>query len=226
MAVAYEAGPTGFGLARELAAAGVRCVVAAPLKLQRPAADRIKTDARDALHLARLLRMDQLVEVRVPSIEQEAARDLVRAREDVRGDLMRCRRDTQIDAYQPAQRISSLKTSSSLRRSSRRQHHQPWSQGGEPDNGSHSCAATGPDLGGSAHFPHSGHPWPGQRRRSVGRGSPSDPHSSPPTGPSRDAHVTPGPLGRSSTGVPLHAPRWRAPSRSGSRQICRSRHPC
>ncbi len=57
-------------------------VVAAPSKLQRLAADRIKTDARDALHLARLLRMDQIVEVRVPSIEQEAARDLVRAREE------------------------------------------------------------------------------------------------------------------------------------------------
>src|SRR5436305_3212947 len=91
VAVAYEAGPTGFDLARQLAAAGVRCVVAAPSKLQRPAADRIKTDARDALLLARLLRMDELVEVRVPSVEQEAARDLVRAREDARGDLMRCR---------------------------------------------------------------------------------------------------------------------------------------
>ena len=91
VAVAYEAGPTGFDLARQLTAAGVRCVVAAPSKLQRPAADRVKTDARDALHLARLLRMDQIVEVRVPSVEQEAARDLVRAREDVRGDLMRCR---------------------------------------------------------------------------------------------------------------------------------------
>jgi transposase len=90
-AVAYEAGPTGFDLARQLTAAGVRCVVAAPSKLQRPAGDRIKTDARDALLLARLLRMDQIVEVRVPSAEQEAARDLVRAREDVRGDLMRCR---------------------------------------------------------------------------------------------------------------------------------------
>lgn len=90
-AVAYEAGPTGFDLARQLSAAGVRCVVAAPSKLQRPAADRVKTDARDALHLARLLRMDQVVEVRVPGVEQEAARDLVRAREDVRGDLMRCR---------------------------------------------------------------------------------------------------------------------------------------
>jgi len=91
VAVVYEAGPTGFGLARELAAAGVRCVVAAPSKLHRPAADRVKTDARDALHLARLLRMDQIVEVRVPSPAQEAARDLVRAREDVRADLMRCR---------------------------------------------------------------------------------------------------------------------------------------
>jgi transposase len=91
VAVAYEAGPTGFGLARQLRAAGVRCVVAAPSKLQRPAGDRIKTDARDALHLARLLRMDQIVEVRIPSESQEASRDLVRAREDTRGDLMRCR---------------------------------------------------------------------------------------------------------------------------------------
>lgn len=91
VAVAYEAGPTGFGLARQLAAAGVRCVVAAPSKLTRPAADRVKTDARDALLLARLLRMDEIVEVRVPGVAEEAARDLVRAREDVRGDLMRCR---------------------------------------------------------------------------------------------------------------------------------------
>lgn len=91
VAVAYEAGPTGFGLARQLTGAGVRCVVAAPSKLQRPAADRIKTDARDALLLARLLRMDEIVEVRVPGVAEEAARDLVRAREDVRGDLMRSR---------------------------------------------------------------------------------------------------------------------------------------
>lgn len=91
VAVAYEAGPTGFGLARQLTAAGIRCVVVAPSKLQRPPGDRVKTDARDARHLANLLRMDQIVEVRVPSVEQEAARDLVRAREDVRGDLMRSR---------------------------------------------------------------------------------------------------------------------------------------
>ena len=91
VAVAYEAGPTGFGLARQLTAAGIRCVVVAPSKLQRPPGDRVKTDARDARHLANLLRMDQVVAVRVPSVEQEAARDLVRAREDVRGDLMRAR---------------------------------------------------------------------------------------------------------------------------------------
>jgi transposase len=55
VAVVYEAGPTGFGLYRALRTAGVRCVVAAPSKLQRPAGDRVKTDAKDALHLARLL---------------------------------------------------------------------------------------------------------------------------------------------------------------------------
>lgn len=89
--VAYEAGPTGFGLARFLLAAGVDCVVAAPSKLQRPAGDRVKTDARDALHLARLLHLGEVTAVTVPSVEQEAARDLVRAREDVRADLMSAR---------------------------------------------------------------------------------------------------------------------------------------
>jgi len=53
--VAYEAGPTGFGLARALAAADIDCVVAAPSKLIRPGGDRVKTDARDAAHLTRLL---------------------------------------------------------------------------------------------------------------------------------------------------------------------------
>jgi len=89
--VVYEAGPTGFGLARFLLAAGVECVVVAPSKLQRPAGDRVKTDAKDALHLARLLHLGEITAVTVPSVEQEAARDLVRAREDVRGDLMSAR---------------------------------------------------------------------------------------------------------------------------------------
>jgi transposase len=91
VAVVYEAGPTGFGLYRALSAAGMRCVVAAPSKLQRPSGDRVKTDARDAVHLARLLRLGEITPVAVPSVEQEAARDLVRAREDCRGDLMRAR---------------------------------------------------------------------------------------------------------------------------------------
>ncbi|GAA5011787.1 hypothetical protein GCM10023317_48920 [Actinopolymorpha pittospori] len=65
VAVAYEAGPTGFGRARVLTGEGVRCVVAAPSKLQRPSGDRVKADARDAMHLARLLRMDELTAVTV-----------------------------------------------------------------------------------------------------------------------------------------------------------------
>jgi transposase len=91
VAVAYEAGPTGFGLFRFLTAAGIRCEVVAPSKLQRPSGDRVKTDAKDAAHLARLLRLDEYTAVSVPSPDQEHARDLVRAREDTRGDLMRAR---------------------------------------------------------------------------------------------------------------------------------------
>ncbi|MGH3969969.1 MAG: IS110 family transposase [Mycobacterium sp.] len=91
VAVTYEAGPTGFGLARFLIAAGIMCLVAAPSKLIRPAGDRVKTDARDAALLARLLHLGEIVEVSIPTVTQEAARDLVRAREDCRGDLMTAR---------------------------------------------------------------------------------------------------------------------------------------
>jgi transposase len=91
VAVTYEAGPTGFGLYRVLSAAGIRCEVAAPSKLQKPSGERVKTDAKDAVHLAKLLRLDQVTAVAIPSVDQEAARDLVRAREDCRGDLMRAR---------------------------------------------------------------------------------------------------------------------------------------
>lgn len=80
VAVSYEAGPTGFGLHRHLTGAGIRCVVAAPSKLQKPSGDRVKTDAKDA-HLARLLPLDEITAVAIPSADQEAARDLVRARE-------------------------------------------------------------------------------------------------------------------------------------------------
>lgn len=91
VAVTYEAGPTGFGLARALEKAGISCQVAAPSKLIRPAGDRVKTDSRDAVHLARLLHLGQITAVTIPTADQEAARDLVRAREDCRGDLMTAR---------------------------------------------------------------------------------------------------------------------------------------
>jgi transposase len=89
--VAYEAGPTGYGLARALVAVGVECVVAAPGKIERPSQDRVKTDQRDSERLVRLLMIGALHAVRVPTPEEEALRDLVRAREDLRGDLMRAR---------------------------------------------------------------------------------------------------------------------------------------
>jgi transposase len=78
-------------LARACAGAGITCTVAAPSRITRAAADRVKTDRRDAERLARLLRLGELVAVRVPEPHEEAARDLVRAREDARGDLMRAR---------------------------------------------------------------------------------------------------------------------------------------
>ena len=87
----YEAGPTGFGLARAARAAGLEVMVCSPGAIPRQPGDRIKTDTRDALKLARLHAAGQLRAVTVPSVELEALRDLVRAREDLRGDLMAAR---------------------------------------------------------------------------------------------------------------------------------------
>jgi transposase len=87
----YEAGPTGFALYRAAEAAGLRLDVIAPSKTPRAPGDRIKTDRKDAELLARLLLAGQLKTVAVPPPPFEAARHLARAREQVRGDLMRCR---------------------------------------------------------------------------------------------------------------------------------------
>lgn len=87
----YESGPTGFDLQRSLAGAGVECVVGAVSKMLRPSGDRVKTDRRDATFLARMLAVGNVVEVAVPTPAMEAARDLARAREDCRQDLMRAR---------------------------------------------------------------------------------------------------------------------------------------
>jgi transposase len=87
----YEAGPTGFGLYRAAREAGVGIEVVAPGKTARPPGDRVKTDRKDAELLARLAMAGQLRAVAVPDAFIEAARHLTRTREQVRGDLMRCR---------------------------------------------------------------------------------------------------------------------------------------
>jgi transposase len=78
----YEAGPTGFGLCRTLIAAGIDCIVVAPSLVPQQAGDRVKTDRRDALKLARFLRSGDLTAIHVPEEQTEAMRDLERARED------------------------------------------------------------------------------------------------------------------------------------------------
>ncbi|MEW1979836.1 IS110 family transposase [Citricoccus sp. NPDC079358] len=89
--VVYEAGPTGFGLARHLRLHGIDCVVAAPSKLLRAPGDRVKTDKRDAMGLARILSLGQITQVRVPTLGQEGLRDLSRARMAAAKDLAHCR---------------------------------------------------------------------------------------------------------------------------------------
>lgn len=80
----YEAGPTGYGLYRQLVAAGHDCHVVAPSLVPRKAGDRVKTDRRDAAMLARLGRAGELTSVWVPGPEQEAMRDLTRCRADAK----------------------------------------------------------------------------------------------------------------------------------------------
>jgi transposase len=87
----YESGPTGFDLARALNKQGLSCKVGAVSKMFKASGDRIKTDRRDAIFLARMLAVGNVVEVFIPSLALEAARDLSRAREDTRKDLMRAR---------------------------------------------------------------------------------------------------------------------------------------
>ena len=84
---AYEAGPCGYVLYRQLTGQGLQCVVVAPSLIPRKPGDRVKTDRRDAVQLARLLRSGDLTPVYVPSVEDEAIRDISRAREDALADL-------------------------------------------------------------------------------------------------------------------------------------------
>src|SRR5437660_3495272 len=89
--VCYEAGPTGYDLARLLGSMGVRCEVIAPSMIPRAPGDKVKTDKRDCRRLARLHRAGELVAIRVPTPMEEAVRDLCRTRADMVEDLTRAR---------------------------------------------------------------------------------------------------------------------------------------
>jgi transposase len=89
LVVAYEAGPCGYWLYRYLTRRGLTCMVVAPSLIPRKAGDRVKTDRRDAVTLARLLRSGDLSSIYVPTVDDEAIRDLSRAREDAVRDLRR-----------------------------------------------------------------------------------------------------------------------------------------
>lgn len=89
--VVYEAGPTGFGLARFLLEHEIDCVIAAPSKLLTEPGDHVKTDKKDAAKLAMILSLGQITEVRVPTPEQEALRDLSRARQQAAKELAHSR---------------------------------------------------------------------------------------------------------------------------------------
>lgn len=87
--VCYEAGPCGYSIYRQLWEMGFSCMVVAPSLIPKKPGDRVKTDRRDAMNLARLLRSGQLDPVWVPDEEHEAFRQLVRAREDTVEDIVR-----------------------------------------------------------------------------------------------------------------------------------------
>lgn len=87
----YEAGPCGFDLQRALSQQGIACEVIAPALIPRRPGDRVKTDRRDASHLAVLYRAGALTPIHIPTEQEEAARDLLRCREDIRADLLRAR---------------------------------------------------------------------------------------------------------------------------------------
>jgi transposase len=89
--IVYEAGPTGFGLQRALTARGYVCDIIAPSQIPRRPGDRVKTDGRDSVKLAECSRAGQLSAVWIPDPEDEAIRDLSRAREDAVNSRLQAR---------------------------------------------------------------------------------------------------------------------------------------
>lgn len=111
----YEAGPCGFELQRALTTKGIPCDVIAPALIPRRPGDRIKTDRRDAGHLAVLYRAGALTAIHIPTEQEEAARDLLRCREDIRADLLRARHRLSKFLLRHGRRFTATKTAWSKR---------------------------------------------------------------------------------------------------------------
>ncbi len=110
---AYEAGPSGYGLYRYLTAKGLPCQVVAPSLIPKKPGDRVNTDRRDAVELARLLRSGDLTAVYVPSVEDEALRDLCRPRSRQRAarscSCNRCMTTTMASVFLLSSRVESVR---------------------------------------------------------------------------------------------------------------------
>lgn len=111
----YEAGPWGFELQRALTAHGIACEGIAPALIPRRPGDRIKTDRRDAGQLAVLYRAGALTAIHIPPDQEEAARDLLRCREDIRADLLRARHRLSKFLLRHGRRFTGTKTAWSRR---------------------------------------------------------------------------------------------------------------
>ena len=92
IALCYEAGPTGFVLARRLIKLGFECIVVAPSKIPTKSGDKVKTDRRDARKLARLFRAGELEGIHIPDVEDEVIRDVCRGRTDAVNNLVRSKK--------------------------------------------------------------------------------------------------------------------------------------
>lgn len=107
---AYEAGPCGYQVYRHLTGQGYPCLVAAPSLIPRRPGDRLKNDRRDAVTLARLFRAGELTAVKVPEPEDEAMRDLTRAREDAKSVERRAKQRTAAFVLRHGHRFSGKTT--------------------------------------------------------------------------------------------------------------------
>lgn len=123
----YEAGPCGFELQRALTTHGIPCDVIAPALIPRRPGNRVKTDRRDAAQLAVLYRADALTRIHIPTEQEEAARDLLRCREDIRTDLLRARHRLSKFLLRHGRRFTATKTAWTQRHAAWLQA-QRWSQ--------------------------------------------------------------------------------------------------